>query len=172
MPNRPALVGAGITGLYAPPLTPAPARALAERVGAAAGRVVWLRAEAELDVVTALSASGPAYFFRLAEQLAEAGTALGLEHDTAVLLAIETLHGAGALARYAAESAGAARAQVLAAERSAVTSRGGTTEAALRVLQEGGFDGLITRALQAAAARSAQLGAGAPAVPPPPRELG
>ena len=165
MPNRPALVGAGITGLYAPPQTPAPACALAERVGTAAGRVVWLRAEAELDVVTALSGSGPAYFFRLAEQLAQAGTALGLERDTAAALAIETLHGAGLLARHAADRAGAAHAQVLDSERRAVTSRGGTTEAALRVLDEGGFDALITRAVQAAAARSAQLATGRPGAP-------
>ncbi len=78
MPNRPALVGAGITGLYAPAQVGAPARARAERIGTAAGRVVWLRSEAELDLVTALSGSGPAYFFLLAEQLAQAGTALGL----------------------------------------------------------------------------------------------
>ena len=77
-------------------------RALAELVGAAAGRAVWLRTEAELDVVTALSGSGPAYFFLLAEQMAQAAQSLGLEHETAALLAAETLHGAGLLAHAAA----------------------------------------------------------------------
>ncbi|HTW74775.1 MAG TPA: pyrroline-5-carboxylate reductase [Steroidobacteraceae bacterium] len=158
MPNRPALLGAGITGLYVPPQTPPRARALAELIGRAAGRAVWLRTEDELDVVTALSGSGPAYFFLLAERLARAAQALGLPADTAELLAAETLYGAGVLAhQVAAAGPGAAS---LAQERRAVTSRGGTTAAALQVLEEGGFDALIARALQAAAARAAQLAAG------------
>ncbi|HEY3730695.1 MAG TPA: pyrroline-5-carboxylate reductase [Steroidobacteraceae bacterium] len=148
MPNRPALLGAGITGLYAPAAVSASQRALAELVGAASGRAVWLRAEAELDVVTALSGSGPAYFFLLAESMAQAAEALGLERATAVLLASETLHGAGLLAHQHG---------ALAEQRSAVTSRGGTTEAALYVLQQGGFATLVARALEAARARSAQL---------------
>ena len=148
MPNRPALLGAGVTGLFAPPSVTAAQRALAELVGAAAGRAVWLRAEAELDIVTALSGSGPAYFFLLAEQMAKAAEALGLEPATATLLACDTLHGAGLLARQGTP---------LAEQRAAVTSRGGTTEAALRVLQQGGFDALIGRALQAASERSVQL---------------
>ena len=148
MPNRPALLGAGVTGLYAPPSVPAAQRAIAELVGAAAGRAVWLRAEAELEIVTALSGSGPAYFFLLAEQMAQAAQSLGLEQDTAALLAAETLHGAGLLAHQGTP---------LAEQRAAVTSRGGTTEAALRVLQEGGFGALVARALQAASARSVEL---------------
>jgi pyrroline-5-carboxylate reductase len=148
MPNRPALLGAGVTGLYAPPSVTAGQRALAELVGAAAGRAIWLRTEAELDVVTALSGSGPAYFFLLAEQMAQAAEALGLEPGTAALLAAETLHGAGLLAHAGTP---------LAEQRAAVTSRGGTTEAALRVLHEGGFEALIARALQAASERSVQL---------------
>jgi pyrroline-5-carboxylate reductase len=148
MPNRPALLGAGVTGLYAPPSVTAAQRALAELVGAAAGRAVWLRTEAELDVVTALSGSGPAYFFLLAEQMAQAAAALGLAPATAALLAAETLYGAGMLAH---------EGTALAEQRAAVTSSGGTTEAALRVLQQGGFDALIARALQAASERSAQL---------------
>ncbi|HEX4024253.1 MAG TPA: pyrroline-5-carboxylate reductase [Steroidobacteraceae bacterium] len=161
MPNRPALVGAGITGLYAPAQVGSPQRARAERIAEAAGSVVWLRSEAELDVVTALSGSGPAYFFLLAELLAQAGATLGLPADTATLLAVQTLYGAGLLAQRAAVGAGradgAALAHALAEERRAVTSKGGTTEAALRVLQEGGLDALIARALRAAAARSAEL---------------
>ncbi len=148
MPNRAALVGAGITGLYAQATVTAAQRALAERVARAGGPVVWLRAEAQLDIVTALSGSGPAYFFLLAEQLAQAAIALGLDTDTAALLATQTLRGAAALAQGDT---------TLADERAAVTSRGGTTEAALRVLAAGGFDALVASAVRAAATRSAEL---------------
>jgi pyrroline-5-carboxylate reductase len=148
MPNRPALIGAGVTGLYAPSSVTDTQRNMAERVASAAGRVVWLRSEAELDIVTALSGSGPAYFFLLAEQLALAGESLGLERETALLLARDTLYGAGALAQSALS---------LAEERAAVTSKGGTTEAALQALQLGGFDALIDRAVRAAAQRSVAL---------------
>jgi pyrroline-5-carboxylate reductase len=149
MPNRPALIGAGVTGLYAPPSVTATQRSIAECVAIAAGRTVWLRTEAELDIVTALSGSGPAYFFLLAEQLARAGELLGLEHETALALAIETLHGAGALAHGSSSS--------LAEQRSAVTSKGGTTEAAIDALKAGGFDALISAAMKAAATRSTEL---------------
>jgi pyrroline-5-carboxylate reductase len=148
MPNRPALLGRGITGLFAAASVTAAQRRLAEKVAGAAGRFVWLRAERELDVVTALSGSGPAYFFLLAEQLAQAATELGLEPETALLLATETLHGSGALA---------GGDTTLAQERAAVTSRGGTTEAALRALDAGGFGALVGSAVRAAAARSAEL---------------
>jgi pyrroline-5-carboxylate reductase len=148
MPNRPALVGAGVTALFAAPSVPAAQRPLAERVAAAAGRFLWLRAESELDIATALSGSGPAYFFLLAEQLAQAAIALGLEPATATLLATETLHGSGVLAHGSA---------TLAEQRAAVTSRGGTTQAALEFLEAGGFEQLVRGALRAAAARSAEL---------------
>ena len=148
MPNRPALVGAGVTGLYAEPGLLPDQRALVEIVAASAGRSVWLRAEPELDVVTALSGSGPAYFFLLAECLAQAACALGLERETALLLAAETLYGAGRLAH----DGGA-----LGEQRDAVTSRGGTTEAAVRCFEAGGFEALVARALGAAAERSAEL---------------
>jgi pyrroline-5-carboxylate reductase len=148
MPNRGVLVGAGVTGLYAGASVTAAQRLLAEQIAAAAGRIVWLRAEAELDIVTALSGSGPAYFFLLAEQLAQAATALGLGHEVALLLATETLYGSGILAH---ADAG------LAQQRAAVTSKGGTTEAALAALEAGGFGALIERALKAGVARSAAL---------------
>ncbi len=148
MPNRPALLGKGVTGLFAAPTVTAAQRSMAEQIAGAAGRFVWLRAESELDVVTALSGSGPAYFFLLAEQLAQAAIELGLDPATALLLATETLHGSGALARGDT---------TLAEERAAVTSRGGTTEAALRTLDSGGFGALVGSALRAAAARSAEL---------------
>jgi len=154
MPNRAALVGAGVTALYAPASIGALARERAEAIGHAVGKTVWLRSEPQLDVVTALSGSGPAYFFLLAEQLASAACELGLPLETATLLANETLYGAGQLARHAA-----AAGTTLADERVAVTSPGGTTAAALAVLAAGGFEQLIGSALRAAAARAAELSA-------------
>ena len=148
MPNRPALLGAGITGLYAPAAVGAAGRARAEAVMAAAGRTVWVQRESDLDTVTALSGSGPAYFFLLAEEMAAAGVALGLDPATAQLLAAETLHGAGQLAH--ADPA-------LDQQRIAVTSKGGTTEAALGEFAAGGLAALVRRAVEAAARRSAEL---------------
>jgi pyrroline-5-carboxylate reductase len=148
MPNRAALVGAGITALFAGPDVEPKARALAEQVLSAAGRCVWVGNEALLDVVTAVSGSGPAYFFLLAEQLAAAGQRLGLDAATAQLLATETLIGAGKLAHADPDLAG---------QRVAVASRGGTTEAALKVLHDGGLAALIDAAVTAAAQRGAQM---------------
>jgi pyrroline-5-carboxylate reductase len=154
MPNRPALLSAGVTGLYAPPGVPAAVRALAETLAAATGHGVWVRNEDELDIVTAVSGSGPAYFLLLAEQLASAAEACGLSHETARLLAAETLYGSGMLAHSRARDEGGLR-----EERAAVTSPGGTTEAALRVLQAAGLEQLVVRAVQAATARSRELAA-------------
>ena len=148
MPNRPALVAAGVTGLYAQPEVSSAQRALAEQTLSAVGRTVWVRSEAELDVVTAVSGSGPAYFFLLAEQLAAAGVALGLAPDTAQVLARETLHGAGALTQSGLS---------LAAERAAVTSKGGTTEAALEVFARANLSALVQQAVSAATRRGAEL---------------
>ena len=148
MPNRPALVGAGVTGLYAPAGLDASTHALADAVMSAAGRTVWVQREPDLDTVTALSGSGPAYFFLLAEQMAAAGVALGLEPAAAQLLAAETLYGAGQLAH--ADPA-------LDRQRIAVTSKGGTTEAALARFAAGDFAALVRDAVDAAARRSAEL---------------
>jgi pyrroline-5-carboxylate reductase len=148
MPNRPALVGAGITGLYAPPRVTAAQRQLAELVGKASGHAVWLHSESQLDIVTALSGSGPAYFFLLAELMARAAEQLGLERSTAVMLASATLYGSGMLAKEATD---------LAQQRAAVTSKGGTTEAALRILDQGGLEKLIAEAMRTSTARSAEL---------------
>lgn len=148
MPNRAALVGAGVTGLFAPAEVSGAQRALAEQTLSAVGRTVWVRSEAELDVVTAVSGSGPAYFFLLAEHLAAAGVALGLAPETAQLLASETLHGAGRLTQSGLS---------LAAERGAVTSKGGTTEAALDALARAGFKDIVQQAVAAATRRSAEL---------------
>jgi pyrroline-5-carboxylate reductase len=151
MPNRPALVGAGISGLYAPRLVPAAPRATAEEILKSVGEVVWVPTEDALDVVTALSGSGPAYFFLLAECMAEAGAQLGLEHSVAQRLAIATLHGSGLLAH--------APGADLVKLRAEVTSRGGTTDAAVRTLESGGLRALIARALAAAATRGRELAA-------------
>jgi pyrroline-5-carboxylate reductase len=150
MPNRAALVGAGISALYAPPDMPAALRTLAGDAMAAAGRCVWVQRESDLDIVTALSGSGPAYFFLLAEQMAAAARGLGLEPAAAELLARETLRGAGALL---------AGPETLAEQRSAVTSRGGTTAAALAVMEERGFNALVAAAVTAATRRGEQLAA-------------
>ncbi|HEX4377681.1 MAG TPA: pyrroline-5-carboxylate reductase [Steroidobacteraceae bacterium] len=148
MPNRPALVGAGVTGMYAHPDVTRSQRDYAELIGKASGRSVWLHAEDHLDIVTALSGSGPAYFFLLAEEMARAAERLGLGRDTAQALAAGTLYGAGLLA---AENG------TLAQQRVAVTSKGGTTEAALRVFEQGGLSRLVADAIEAATARSVEL---------------
>ena len=150
MPNRPALIGLGAAALHAPAALDPAVRALAGRVLAASGSTVWVPRESDLDVVTALSGSGPAYFFQLAEHMAAAATAQGLEPATAMQLAVATLQGAGALA---------ATGGTLAEERAAVTSKGGTTEAALAAFAAGGFASLVAGALDAATRRSRELAA-------------
>ena len=150
MPNRPALVGAGASGLYADASVSASQRSLAALVLAATGLCVWVENEDQLDVVTALSGSGPAYFFRLAELMAEAGVAGGLAPETARALAAQTLAGAGQLV--AAE-----KDTDLARMRAEVTSKGGTTEAALATFAARGLPETVTAAMQAAALRSREL---------------
>jgi pyrroline-5-carboxylate reductase len=151
MPNGPARVGAGATGVYAPPSVGREQRAAAERVLQALGEVFWVRTEELLDVVTALSGSGPAYFFLLAELMAEAGAELGLESAMARRLAAATLYGSGLLARSGADD--------LARLRQEVTSTGGTTEAALRVLQAADLRATVRAALAAATQRGRELAA-------------
>jgi pyrroline-5-carboxylate reductase len=150
MPNRPALIGAGATGLYADDTTSPSMRQLAETVLATTGICVWVQRESDIDVVTALSGSGPAYFFRLAELMAEAAVAQGLDPLVARRLAAQTLAGAGQLV--AAESDAD-----LARMRAAVTSKGGTTEAALAQFSALDLGKIVTAAMQAAARRSHEL---------------
>ena len=149
MPNRPALVGAGITGLFATAEVDAAQYALAEQVMRSVGEVVRVDTEEALDVVTALSGSGPAYFFRLAELMEQAGISLGLEPHAARRLAIATLHGAGQMVRDGDAD--------LARLRQEVTSKGGTTEAALRTLDTAGLGEIVSRAIEAATRRSREL---------------
>jgi pyrroline-5-carboxylate reductase len=154
MPNRPALIGAGASGLYASNSVGSAQRALAEQVLRASGLCVWVDQEADLDLVTALSGSGPAYFFRLAELMAEAAIGQGLDPATARKLAAQTLAGAGQLV--AAEISGAQGAD-LARMRAEVTSKGGTTEAALAEFDARGFAATVAAAQAAAARRSQEL---------------
>jgi len=150
MPNMPALIGAGITGLYALPTVSAEERTRAASILAAVGEVVWVEDEALLDPVTAVSASGPAYVFWFIEQLALAGEKLGLPPDVARKLALHTVLGAAKLAAQSGEAPGTLREQV--------TSKGGTTEAALRVFAEERLAERFMRALEAASRRGAELG--------------
>ena len=149
MPNRPALVGAGATGIYAPAHVDAAHRAAAQHVMEATGEVVWVPSEDALDVVTALSGSGPAYFFLLAELMANAAVELGLEPHSARRLAAATLYGSGLLAHTSDTD--------LARLREQVTSKGGTTEAALRSLTSADLRGIVARALESATLRSREL---------------
>lgn len=151
MPNLPATIGKGVTALYAPPAVGAADRARAETLMRAAGATVWVEREEEIDLATAVSGSGPAYFFLVTEALAEAGRAAGLGEAAAALLARETAIGSGALL--------AADARAAADLRRAVTSPGGTTAAALAVLDGDGeaLRRLMKAAVAAAARRAAEL---------------
>jgi pyrroline-5-carboxylate reductase len=150
MPNTPALIGSGVTGLYAPPNVSEAERLGAERVLQAVGSTVWVTEEAQIDAVTAISGSGPAYVFLFIEALQQAATDLGFNQKQARQLSIETVLGAAKLAAQSDEPASVLR------ER--VTSKGGTTEAALRTMVERGVkEGIVAGAL-AANARGGELG--------------
>lgn len=150
MPNTPAMVGAGITGLVAGGEVGTEQRSQAESILRAVGAVVWVREEIELDWVTALSGSGPAYVFYFIEAMEDAGIKAGLSDEVARRLALHTVFGAAKLALEAGEDP-----TVL---RNKVTSKGGTTERALASLEADGFMDMIARAVNAAAARSKELG--------------
>ena len=150
MPNTPALVGAGITGLYATPTVSATQRKLAQTLLGAVGETVWLADEGLLDAVTAVSGSGPAYVFYFIEALEAAARELGLSDEASKKLALATFVGA---AQLAAESG-----QPVAELRERVTSKGGTTHAALMRMEESKVRDAIVRAIHAAALRSAELG--------------
>ncbi len=149
MPNTPALVRAGASGLYAAEGVSEAHRSLAESIMRAVGVVVWVDNEYLIDSVTAVSGSGPAYFFYLMEVLAEAGIKQGLSEDQARLLSIETAFGAAKLALESDYSAAELRRRV--------TSPGGTTEAAIAQMQQQGFSVMVDKAVAAAVQRSAEL---------------
>jgi pyrroline-5-carboxylate reductase len=151
MPNRPALNGFGATGLYAPPSLKAADRALAESIMASVSATVWVEHESQMDTVTALSGSGPAYFFLFMEALEAAAHERGLPTDIAHKLTLETAFGAAQMARQSSDS--------LAVLREQVTSKGGTTAAALEVLNAAGLRAIVAHAVAAADRRSAELAA-------------
>jgi pyrroline-5-carboxylate reductase len=150
MPNTPALIGAGITALCADPGVPEEGREKAEKILGAVGRTLWIEDEAQMDAVTAVSGSGPAYVFYFIEALEAGARELGFSADAARLLAIETFLGATRLAESSKDPVGLLR------ER--VTSKGGTTEAALNSFNADGLNVAIRRGIQAAAARGRELG--------------
>ena len=150
MPNTPALIGKGITALYARPAVTADDRAAVERVISSTGEHLWLDNEAQLDAVTALSGSGPAYVFFFIEAMTKAGIDMGLPPEQAALLAKATFTGASELAKASAEPP-----EVL---RQRVTSKGGTTYAAITSMQQDNMDTLFQRAMHAARRRAKELG--------------
>ncbi len=149
MPNTPALIGAGITGVYAASEASAQQRAAVESILQAGGKVVWVQSEHQLDPVTAVSGSGPAYVFYFIEALEEAGVALGLSAEVARELAMETFRGAAELAARSSEPPATLRARV--------TSKGGTTERALASFDADQIKAAIARGVSAANARAAEL---------------
>ena len=150
MPNTPALIGAGVSGLYATEGVNATDRHTAEQILGAAGKSVWFDRETLLDAVTAVSGSGPGYVFYFVEALEEAALALGLDAHAARLLAIETFLGAAKLAASSDDEPAVLRAKV--------TSKGGTTEAAINLMESSGVKADIVAAVQRAAQRAAELG--------------
>jgi pyrroline-5-carboxylate reductase len=149
MPNTPALIGAGASALYANSFVDEAEHELAESILRAVGMIVWLDDENKMDAVTALSGSGPAYFFLVMEALQTAGEAMGLSSETARLLTLQTAFGA---ARMALESNDSTKNL-----RQHVTSPGGTTEAAIHVLEQEKLRETFSKALQAACSRSKEL---------------
>ena len=150
MPNTPALVGLGMTGLMARAAVSAEDRALVERVVRTTGELVWVQAEADLDAVTALSGSGPAYVFYFLEAMRDAGARMGLAPEVAYQLAVGTFVGAATLAQRSEDPP-----QLL---RERVTSKGGTTYAAITSMEASDMKALFETALKAAQTRAAELG--------------
>jgi pyrroline-5-carboxylate reductase len=150
MPNTPALIGKGIAGLYARPAVSAADRAAVEAVLAPTGHTLWVRDEVDLDAVTALSGSGPAYVFYLVESMMKAAAAMGLDAAQGRELALATVEGATALALQSGDAP-----EVL---RSRVTSKGGTTHAAITSMEAAGVGPAIVEAIRAAQRRAKELG--------------
>lgn len=150
MPNTPALLGLGATALHANSACSQEQKSVAEALLTSCGITLWVEEESELDAVTAVSGSGPAYFFYLIEHMTNAGVALGLSHKTAETLAVETAFGAASMARQGKQSA--------AVLRENVTSKGGTTAAALNVFDDKNTPAIIHAALKASKQRAVEIG--------------
>ena len=150
MPNTPALIGQGMTGLYSRPTVSTPERALVEQVVATTGAYLWLEQESLLDAVTALSGSGPAYVFYFLDAMAQAGVDMGLTEEQAHALAVGIFAGASELARRSDEFPSVLRQRV--------TSKGGTTHAAIESMEADQMAQRFMRALDAAEHRARELG--------------
>jgi pyrroline-5-carboxylate reductase len=150
MPNTPALIGKGIAGLYARPEVDAAARAEVDRLFAPTGQSLWVAREDDLDAVTAISGSGPAYVFYFLEAMIQAATEMGLSAEQGRSLAQATFAGAAALAQASPLQPAELRAQV--------TSKGGTTHAAITSLDDSAVKAAFVKALHAARARAEELG--------------
>ena len=149
MPNTPAMIQSGATGLYAGPGVTEHQRNQAESILRAVGLTRWVTEEAQIDAVTAVSGSGPAYFFLVMEAIEESAKAMGLDDETARLLTLQTALGAARMAMESSDSP--------AVLRQKVTSPGGTTERALDILEQGGLRNLFENALKGAQERSREL---------------
>lgn len=149
MPNTPAMVQTGAIALHASPQVTEEGRNRAETILRAVGLTRWVQEESQIDAVTALSGSGPAYFFLLMEAMEQAGISLGLDDETARLLTVQTALGAARMAMESQHPPIELRRQV--------TSPGGTTERAVKVFQEGGFTALVARAVKAANDRAVEI---------------
>lgn len=150
MPNQPALIGEGMSGLCANPNVSEAGKELATYVMEATGKVLWFDDEQQIDAVTAISGSGPAYFYLVMEIMQQVAEELGLDAETARTLCTQTALGAGRLAAISGED--------LSELRERVTSPGGTTAAALQILEQSGIRDMFRTALQAARDRSVELG--------------
>lgn len=159
MPNTPALIGQGMAGMFAPASVSDAERSLAEQVLRATGSTLWVDAEADLDAVTALSGSGPAYVFYFLEAMMQAAVQMGLSAEVGRRLALVTFSGATALAEASPEAP--------AVLRDRVTSIGGTTHAALLALEQHGVKAAFIEALNAARQRARELGDQFGGGPPP-----
>ncbi len=150
MPNTPALIGAGVSGIFALPGVGADDRKAAEKIVGAAGKSVWFEREVQLDAVTAVSGSGPGYVFYFIESLEEAAIALGIDAEAARLLAVETFRGAATLAASSTDAPAELRARV--------TSKAGTTERALVYMESENVRSRIVEAVKQAEQRARELG--------------
>ncbi len=150
MPNTPALIGKGVTALFARAAVSAAERERVERVIDITGAYLWVNDEVQLDAVTALSGSGPAYVFYFIEAMTQAGFEMGLPREQALRLAVDTFAGAAELARKSDEPP-----EIL---RQRVTSKGGTTYAAITAMEQDGVKALFMRAMHAARQRARELG--------------
>lgn len=150
MPNTPAQVQMGVSALYPAPATTPQQRQQAAELLMVVGTCVWLESEEQMDAVTAISGSGPAYMFYFLEAMQQAGSELGLQAEQVRILALQTMQGAAKLAAGSQEEFATLRAQV--------TSKGGTTEQAILSMEAAEIKHNIIRAIHAAAARSAELG--------------